>query len=57
MRHLTKPVAGTGGYTGGGTVKPAYRGQILTPTSDAYLDLTYSGDRPASYVCSRRHLS
>jgi hypothetical protein len=49
---LTKPVAGTGVYTAGGIVKPAYRGQSLTPTPDAYLDLTYSSDRQALYGCS-----
>jgi hypothetical protein len=49
---LTNPVVGTGTYGGGGTVKPAYRGQNLAPTPDAYLDLTYSNDRPAAYYCS-----
>jgi hypothetical protein len=50
--NLTKPVIGNGAYAGGGAAKPAYRGESLTPTSDAYLDLTYSSDRPASYICS-----
>ena len=55
--NLSIPIAGTGPYTSGGTIKPAYRGQYITaatgqPTGDAFLDLTYSADRPASYVCS-----
>lgn len=49
---LSRPVAGTGEYLDGGFVKPAYRGQGLSPTPDAFQDLTYTGDRPASYVCS-----
>lgn len=48
---LTHPVAGNGTWTGGGTMKPAYRGQNITPAADAFLDLTYTGDRPASYRC------
>jgi hypothetical protein len=48
---LTKPVAGTGGYGGGGTVKPAYRGNSVSPLADAFQDLTYTQDRPASYTC------
>src|SRR5262249_47426750 len=48
---LTAPVAANGAYAGGGTVKPAYRGQNLSPTPDAYLDLTYTAERPASYYC------
>src|SRR5262249_6989394 len=40
--NLSKPVAAAGDYTGGGFVKPAYRGQNITPTPDAYLDLTYT---------------
>jgi hypothetical protein len=48
---LTAPVAGTGAYTGGGTVKPNYRGQSINPAPDGYLDLTYSSDRPAGYYC------
>jgi hypothetical protein len=55
--NLTVPIAGTGNFTSGGVVKPAYRGQTLYPTPDAYLDLTYSGDRPASYTCSGTDLS
>src|SRR5262249_24747216 len=31
---LTAPVAANGAYAGGGTVKPAYRGQNLSPTPD-----------------------
>ena len=49
---LTQAVAANGSYAGGGVVKPAYRGQNLTPTPDAYQDLTYGSDRPASYICS-----
>ncbi len=49
---LTRPVTGAGDYAAGGVVKPAYRGQNLNPTPDAYLDLTYSTDRPAAYYCS-----
>ena len=49
---LTQPVAGTGAFRSGGTVRPAYRGQYLYPTSDAYEDLTFSNDRPAAYFCS-----
>jgi hypothetical protein len=50
---LIKPVEGSGTYTGGGTVKPAYRGIFRGPDQhDAYLDLTYNGDRPASAACS-----
>ena len=50
--NLTQPVSGNGAYAGGGVAKPAYRGQSLVPTPDGYLDLTYSSDRPASYICS-----
>ena len=50
--NLSIPVSGNGAYAGGGVAKPDYRGQNLTPTSDGYLDLTYSADRPASYLCS-----
>jgi hypothetical protein len=49
---LVKPVAGSGTYTGGGIVKPAYRGWLSRPHEDGYLDLTYTADRPASAVCS-----
>jgi hypothetical protein len=50
---LVKPVAGSGNYTGGGTVKPTYRGWLFRPyEQDAYLDLTYTSDRPASVDCS-----
>ena len=49
---LTKPVAATGVYGGGGTVKPAYRGQALVPLSDAWQDLSYNLDRPANYSCT-----
>jgi hypothetical protein len=49
---LTIPVAATGVYGGGGTVKPAYRGQALIPLSDAYQDLSYNLDRPANYSCT-----
>jgi hypothetical protein len=48
---LTKPIASSGDYTGRGVVKPAYRGQNITPAADAWLDLTYTQDRPASYRC------
>jgi len=47
--NLTVPVAGAGAYGGGGTVRPAYRG--ASATGDAFQDLTYSADRPASYIC------
>ena len=49
---LTSPAAGNGPYAGGGSLEPAYRGQDLTPTPDAFIDLTYSSDRLASYICS-----
>jgi hypothetical protein len=50
---LVKPVAGSGNYSGGGTVKPTYRGWLFRPVHhDAYLDLTYTADRPASSGCS-----
>jgi hypothetical protein len=50
---LVKPVIGAGNYTGGGTVKPAYRGWLFRPVQhDAYLDLTYTADRPAAGSCS-----
>jgi hypothetical protein len=50
---LIRPVAGSGNYTGGGTVKPTYRGGMFRPVQhDAYLDLTYTADRPASAACS-----
>jgi len=48
---LSQPVAGSGAYSSGGIVKPAYRGQNLSPTEDGYQDITYSSDRPASYYC------
>ena len=48
---LTMPVGGSGGYSGGGAVKPAYRGQNVTPVIDAFQDMTYAADRPASYIC------
>jgi hypothetical protein len=50
--NLTNPVAGSGGYAGGGAAKPGYRGQFVTPAADGFLDLTYTYDRPASYICS-----
>lgn len=49
---LTMPVAGSGNYTTGGVMKPVYRGDSLNPTQDAYLDLTYTGDRPPAWTCS-----
>jgi hypothetical protein len=49
---LTMPVAGSGNYSGGGVIKPVYLGWQQTPTQDAYLDLTYSSDRPLSISCS-----
>jgi hypothetical protein len=49
---LLTPVAGSGIYTGGGIVKPAYRGWVLHPAHDAYLDITYTGGRQASVDCS-----
>ena len=52
--NLTMPVTATGDYTAGGIVKPAYRGQAVNPISDAWMDLTYSSDRPASYGCSTK---
>ncbi len=49
---LTMPVAGSGNYIGGGVMKPVYRG-LLNPVQDAYLDLTYTSDRPSSWMgCS-----
>ncbi|HEY3824148.1 MAG TPA: Ig-like domain-containing protein [Bryobacteraceae bacterium] len=50
--NLTVPVAGTGSYLGGGKVKPVYRGQALTPVSDAFQDLTRGVDSPAGYSCT-----
>ncbi|MEP6714076.1 MAG: hypothetical protein ABJC09_00800 [Terriglobia bacterium] len=49
---LTRPVAGNGSYSGGGAVKPAYRGQSLNPVADAFLDIGYTLDRAPSYSCS-----
>ena len=49
---LSVPVGGTAAWTGGGTVKPAYRGQTLTPVPDAFQDLSYNLDRPAGYSCT-----
>ena len=50
-QNLTVPVVGAG--TGSlGTVKPAYRGQVLVPEEDAFQDLTYTGARPAGYSCA-----
>ncbi len=49
---MTMPVVGSGNYTGGGIMKPAYRGWLLNPAQDAYLDLTYTGDRPPAWACS-----
>ncbi len=49
---LTVPVAASGSYGGGGTVKPAYRGQGQSPVADAFQDLSYNLDRPASYSCT-----
>jgi hypothetical protein len=49
---LAKPVSGAGTWGGGGVVKPAYRGQNLNPDSDGFLDLTYTLDRPTSYMCA-----
>ena len=49
---LTTPVAGNGIYTTGGTVKPAYQGwSEADPAYDAFQDLTYTSDMPASYSC------
>ena len=51
--NLTQPVQGNGVYSGGGIAKPAYRGAAgLYPAPDGYLDLTYSANRPAAYICS-----
>jgi hypothetical protein len=52
---LTKPSVGSGTYTGNGIVKPAYRGNSKEHRSDAFLDLTFSSDRPASYLCDARN--
>ena len=49
--RLTTPVAGDGRYSGGGVVKPAYRGAEAPVRADAYLDIGYSLDRSASYRC------
>ncbi len=43
---MARPASGTGSYTGGGTFQPAYTG-----VGDAFLNLTYSSDRPALYAC------
>jgi len=49
---LTVPVSGNGIYTTGGTVKPAYQGwSEADPAYDAFQDLTYTSDMPASYSC------
>ena len=48
---LSKPISGSGVYTGGGRVKPAYQGQFVSPVSDGYLDVTYTSDRPPLYAC------
>jgi hypothetical protein len=50
--NLTVPVKGTGAFSGGGTAKPAYRGQAISSPADALQDLTYTANRPASYICS-----
>lgn len=52
--NLTQPVAGSGAYAAAGTVEPAYRGSTISPVSDAYQDITYTGDRPASYTCGAK---
>jgi hypothetical protein len=52
---LTKSVPGSGNYAGGGTVEGAYRGQNLKPTVDAFLNVTYTGDRSATYLCDEFH--
>lgn len=49
--NLSKPVAGTGAYTGGGIAKPVYRGVNANPLSDSFLDITYGPDREPSYLC------
>jgi hypothetical protein len=49
---LLTPAVGSGIYTGAGILKPSYRGWELHPAHDAYLDITYTGDRPASFECS-----
>jgi hypothetical protein len=50
---LSQPVAGNGTYAGGGTVKPAYQGwSEADPAYDAFQDLTYTSDMPASYNCT-----
>ena len=33
-------------------MKPAYRGQVRLPEGDAFQDLSYNLDRPASYSCT-----
>jgi hypothetical protein len=49
---LTQPIAGNGAYSGGGTVKPAYQGAFeADPARDAFQDLVYTADIPASYQC------
>ena len=47
----TMPVAASGSYSGGGTVKPAYRGENVNPLQDALQDLTYTTDRAAANQC------
>jgi hypothetical protein len=49
--NLQNPVAASAAWTGGGTVKPAYRGASVTPVADALFDLSYSADYPATYAC------
>jgi len=49
---LTVPVAGNGEWTGGGIVKVAYTGQTIDPVQDAFFDISYASDMPASYICT-----
>ena len=53
-REMTKPSTGSGIYTSNGIVKPSYRGVVGGRRPDAYLDLTFSSDRPASNSCGPR---
>jgi hypothetical protein len=50
--EMARPSVGSGSYTSNGLIKPAYRGVRNGRRPDAYLDLTFSSDRPASYKCS-----
>ena len=49
--NLVTPAPGSGSYSGGGVVKPAYRGWLVTPVNDALFDIGYAADYPVNYAC------